>query len=93
MTGVTYDTKVYDISISVSLDEGNKLIATVTMDGEVVDSAVAAFENTYYTEHSAAPPTGDNSKITFWFIMMVVSGAACIFLAFTDKKYLAREKR
>ncbi len=92
MTGVTYDTKVYDISVFISFNENNKIIATITKDGEAVDEVIAKFENTYYTEHPTAPPTGDNSNITFWFIMMVISGAVCIFLAITDKKYCEREK-
>ena len=92
MTGVTYDTKVYDISVFISFNENNKIIATITKDGEAVDEVIAKFENTYYTERPTSPPTGDNSNITFWFIMMVISGSVCIFLAITDKKYCEREK-
>ena len=87
MTGVTYDTKVYDISIAITLSNDNKLVSTITMDGKAVNDVVARFENTYYTDHAYAPPTGDDSNITFWFIMMIISGTACIVLVLLDKRY------
>ncbi len=87
MSGITYDTKVYDISISVSLDADNKLIANVTMNGNAVDGVVAEFENTYYAEHHETSPMGDNSNITFWFIMMIISGTTCVALLLIDKRY------
>lgn len=87
MTGVTYDTKVYDISIAITLSGDNKLVSTITMDGKAVNDVVARFENTYYTDHTTAPPTGDNSNITFWFIMMIISGTVCIVLVLLDKRY------
>ncbi len=87
ITGVTYDTKVYDISIAIILNDDNKLVSTITMDGKTVNDVIAMFENTYYAEHTATPPTGDNNNITFWFIMMIISGTACILLLILDKKY------
>ena len=45
--GVTYDTKVYDIAVAIALGSDNKLVATVTVDGEKVENAVLAFSNTY----------------------------------------------
>ena len=93
MKGVTYDTTVYDISISIALSEENKLIANVVMNGNIIENPVAEFVNTYNGELPDTPRTRDDSNITFWFIMMILSGSACIFLAITDKKYRAREKR
>ena len=87
MTGVTYDTKVYDISIAITLSNDNKLVSTITMDGKAVNDVIARFENTYYTDHTSAPPTGDDSNIMFWFIMMIISGTACIVLILLDKRY------
>ena len=87
MTGVTYDTKVYDISIAITLNSDNKLVSTIAMDGKAVNDVVARFENTYYTDQTTAPPTGDDSNITFWFIMMIISGTACIVLILLDKRY------
>ena len=87
MTGVTYDTKMYDISIAITLSNDNKLVSTITMDGKAVNDVVARFENTYYIDQTTAPPTGDDSNITFWFIMMIISGTACIVLVLLDKRY------
>ena len=93
ITGVAYDNKVYDISIDISLGEDNKLIALVCMDGDVTKKPVAEFVNIYHTKLHDSPQTGDNSNPTFWFIMMILSGATCIFLAIIDKKYRAQENR
>ena len=75
------------ISLFIYLNAENKLIAKVTIDGEAVNSAVAAFENIYFTEYPDVPTTGDKSNITFWLIMFVISGTACIVLALIEKKY------
>jgi pilin isopeptide linkage protein len=87
MTGVTYDTKVYDISIAITLNSDNKLVSTITMDGKAVNDVVVRFENTYYTDQATAPPTGDDSNVTFWFIMMIISGTTCIVLVLLEKRY------
>lgn len=87
ITGVTYDTEVYDISIVITLSGDNKLVSTITMDGKAVNDVIARFENTYYIDQTTAPPTGDDSNITFWFIMMIISGTACIVLVLLDKRY------
>ena len=88
--GMTYDTAVYTISISISLSDENKLIANVVMNEKMVDNAVAKFVNTYHADYSDSPQTGDNSNITFWFIMMIISGTTCIILLFLDKRYSKR---
>ncbi len=89
--GVTYDATVYTISISISLSDNNKLIANVIMNGQMIENPVAEFVNTYHANLSDSPQTGDNSNITFWFIMMIISGTACIVLVLLDKRY-ARKK-
>ena len=87
MNGVTYDTTVYDISVFIDIDANDELITTVTVNGEVVEKIIAEFENIYHNEHPVAPPTGDNSNITFWFIMMIISGTTSIVIAILDKRY------
>ncbi len=91
--GMIYDTKVYDISISVALSDDNKLIATVFMNGHVNENPVAEFVNIYHGEPLDSPPTGDDSNITFWFIMMILSGLTCLFLVIIDRKYHAQENQ
>lgn len=93
MPGVTYDTTVYDISVSVALSEDNELVAFVTINGETAESLTVDFVNTYYIDPFEPIPTGDDMDITFWFLMMIVSGSACIFLVAMDRKYQSMEKR
>lgn len=84
--GMTYDTDVHEITIAVSLNENNELVAALTMDGKSVDTLSATFENTYDAEIPDAPPTGDNSHLTLWFILMIVSGSALVALTVYDRK-------
>lgn len=84
--GMIYDTDVYEITVSVSLSEDNKLIAAVSMNGTATETPVAAFENTYHADQPVSPPTGDTSNITFWFIMMIISGATFVSLIIYDRK-------
>ena len=87
ITGVTYDTKVYVISVSIHVDGNNGLMATVKVDGETTENVMAKFENTYDVRRPGAPQTGDDNKLAFWFLMMLVSGTACIAIVFLDKRY------
>lgn len=84
--GMTYDTDVHEITITVSLNENNELVAALTMDGKSVTALSATFENTYDADTPEAPPTGDNSNLTLWFILMVVSGSALVALTVYDRK-------
>ena len=87
IVGVDYDTKVYNISITIALDSDDKLNATVTMDGKKVNTVVAKFQNTYHGDNPVAPPTGDNSNTTLWYFVMLVSCTVCVVLVILDKKY------
>jgi len=84
--GMTYDTDVHEITITVSLNENNELVVALTMDGKSVDALNATFENTYDADTPVAPPTGDNSNLTLWFILMIVSGSALVALTVYDRK-------
>lgn len=88
--GMTYDTDVYDITVSVSLSEANKLVAIATMNGSAVETLVAEFENNYHYDREPLPPTGDDSNVTFWFLMTIVSGATFVSLIIYEKKRGAR---
>lgn len=84
--GMTYDTDVHKITITVSLNESNELVGALTMDGKRVDALGATFENTYDADIPHTPQTGDNSNLTLWFILMVVSGSMLIALIVYDRK-------
>ena len=86
INGITYDTRVYEISVAIGVDSGNKLTAMTTVNGKKVDKAVAEFENIYYLEQSAPPSTGDNSNVIFWFVMLMVSGTAFAVLVLVEKR-------
>lgn len=85
--GIKYDENVYNFSVSVALSDDNKLVATIVMNGHITENPVAEFVNIYYGESLYSPQTGDNSNITFWFILMILSGTSCIVLVILDKKY------
>lgn len=85
--GVTYDATVHEISISISLGEDGQLDAMLKLNGSATDSLVTAFENIYEVENPVEPPTGDMENGGFWFIMMMISGAACVALIAQDRKY------
>ena len=84
--GMTYDTDVHEITITVSLNENNELVAALTMDGKSVDTLNATFENTYDADIPSTPPTGDNSNLTLCFILMIVSGSTLVALVVYDRK-------
>lgn len=86
MAGMTYDADVYAITIAISRENENNLIATMTMNGDAVDALAADFENTYHADRPVVPPTGDNSHMMFWFLMMLVSGAVFVTLLIFDRK-------
>lgn len=85
-TGMTYDTDVYEIKISISLNDENQLVASITVDDAPVETVVAEFQNVYHADETVSPPIGDNSHVTFWFILMIVSGATLVSLIIYDRK-------
>lgn len=85
MDGMTYDKKVYEITVSVSLDNDGRLVAALTLDGNETDALSATFNNVYDSGEIVSPPTGDNG-IIFWLVMMVVSGATFVSLLIYEKK-------
>jgi len=105
MAGVTYDTEVYTITVAITEDAANHtLLAALTVNGKSVNEAVADFENLYRPVPSPEPDTpepnppvdssqtGDDSKLNFWFVMMVVSAMTTAVLFVIDRSY-AKKKR
>ncbi len=77
MEYMTYSDMVYDINITITLGEDNKLYATITNEGEAVSEAVCEFVNIYNQTPPAKP--GDTSKTVLWVIVLISS--ACGFTA------------
>jgi len=84
---VTYSTAEYTITVTIGLDANNKLVATLTSNGQAATAVVAAFENVYdYTPVSDNPQTGDNFMLQLWVALLFVSGGGIITLAVVSKK-------
>ncbi len=80
---VKYSTAIYDIAITVSLDNDNKLVASFTQNTLSVNNIVAEFVNEYdYTpptppeenKTGKSPKTGDIFNPYLWIALLFVSG-------------------
>ena len=80
--GLTYSDQVYDISITISLDENYKLVAKILVNGQEVDSILASFLNTYYIapEEPALPPTIDLTDNKPYITMMIISAGGLLLI-------------
>lgn len=81
---VTYSKLVYTVTVKISLNDNNELVADLTQNGESATQIVTAFENTY--DYTDAPKTGDNSRLSMWFALFFVCGGALTILAVFDRK-------
>ena len=61
-TGITYDTKVYIIEISVR-EENGKIVLDYKVDGEKVSNIEAIFNQTCYATGDVVPGTSSNSEL------------------------------
>ncbi len=84
--GMTYDKSVYYVLVEITLGADNKPTATVKLNGEQVDDAVARFENVYNCDENEAPPTGNKTDVVRCTVMAVVSGICVAILTFKRKK-------
>ncbi len=73
---ITYSEAEYTITVTITKNAENMLEATVTMDGQATEKAVAAFENVFdYTELPPGPPdTSDSTLIGMWVALLFISG-------------------
>lgn len=79
---VTYDETVYDISITLVLNDMHEISADIVMDGRPVTEIAAEFTNKYYVP-VPLPDTGDPNHPVLWTAMLILSGAG---LAIIGKK-------
>jgi pilin isopeptide linkage protein len=72
--GFTYDTRVYEIEVTVKL-KGNDLVAAMVMDQRPVDQLNAEFINTYFAEGEDVPPppAGDSAEPVLYGMLMIIS--------------------
>lgn len=91
--GVTYDTAVYDIAVSVGWNEkDNTLLVTSKLNGTETKNPTATFRNTYDIPPADIPKTGDPSNVQFWLIMIAVSGTTFVALLITELRQRKKEK-
>jgi len=90
---VSYSTAEYTITVAISLNESNELVATLTKNGENAPTVVAEFENVYdYTptppnpEYPDSPQTGDATNLHLWFALLFVSGGGIFGTALYGRK-------
>ena len=81
---VTYSDMAYNITVAITLNENNELVATITNNGAAVDQVVAEFEN-IYDHTSDADPTGDPGLI-LWIAMLTISGGGLVTVKKLGKK-------
>ncbi|MBE6781273.1 MAG: hypothetical protein E7540_00900 [Ruminococcaceae bacterium] len=83
---VIYDQKEYSITVTIDISDEGNLVYAVALDGNITDNATAKFINTYNSDKTNPPPTGDNSNVWFWFVVMIISLTVCIVLIFLPRK-------
>ncbi len=90
VSNVKYSDAEYSVEIELSLDDSNKLIATVKQNNKQTDKVNAEFVNEYdYTlpkDTPRSPQTGDSSNLSLWFALLFVSGGGIIGTASLGKK-------
>ncbi len=82
---VTYSDKVYTVTVTVTLNAENKLVATYTVDDLPVNSVKAEFVNEY-NHTPQTPVTGDFRNITLWTVLLALSGLTAIGALFIRRR-------
>lgn len=88
LKGYTYDERVYTVEIYVTNAESGGLTATtVVYAGDKGKADQISFENSYRKDPAPTtsvdtPKTGDNSNLTLWFLLLVISvvGLSCMVI-------------
>lgn len=82
--GLTYSDQVYDVQITINLNEDNELVATILVNGQEVGSVLAEFLNIYHIapEQPALPPTVDTTNNVPYITMMIISAGGLLLILF-----------
>jgi len=85
---VVYDETIYDISISLILDEQHEMSAVLMMNGETTPEITATFVNLYGAMD--IPDTGDHDQPLLWLAMLLCSGWGLAMLMLWRKECFRR---
>ncbi len=86
MTGMTYDGDVHEMTVVLTVNEDNELVAALEMDGVTVNALEAEFQNVYDADQQVSPPTDDYSFMYIGLPMIVISASAFALLFIYDRK-------
>jgi pilin isopeptide linkage protein/LPXTG-motif cell wall-anchored protein len=79
--GYTYDTTVYNLTVSVTEGEDGKLVKEETVTANGGSAGDIVFTNVYEEEEpEPAPKTGDNAPTAMALLALLASGAALVLL-------------
>lgn len=80
--GLTYSADTYDIEIAISLNSNHKLVATMTVNGQVLGEIITNFLNVYYVapETPALPPTLDVSDNTVYVRTLIITAGGLMLV-------------
>ena len=81
LTGVTYDTTVYDITVTVGQNEDGTINSYI--NDVLSDTLTVEFTNTY--AKPVTPNTGDTSNLAMLFVLLLISGTG-IVTVMADRK-------
>ena len=89
MNGLTYSDKKYDIEITISLNENNKLVATITMNGSVLGDIYAEFLNIYHVVPNvpSSPSTVDKSDNASYVRMLIMTAGGLMMLIIMQNEH------
>lgn len=81
--GLTYSKETYDIEITITLNDSHQLVATIKLNGKVLNGPlIANFVNIYHVvpEVPSSPPTIDITDNTPYIKMMIISGGGLLLI-------------
>ncbi len=103
--GITYDSAVYKIKVLVTDDSNGKLVVNTEMiKDENTKAEQILFTNVFtpatppatpedpiLPEYPELPKTGDNTNLTLWFALLLVSGGGLITTSICGRKKKAKQ--
>ncbi len=84
--GMVYDEDIHEITVVLTVDPDNKLVAALTMDGVSVDKLESEFQNVFDKDQPDSPPTSDTNFLYVGLAVMLLSATAFTALLVYDRK-------